>query len=55
VYDRPSLRDIRRRGAEQLAKLHLTIRRLDNPHAYPAGLEERLFELRTRMLLAPLK
>jgi len=55
VYDRPSLRDIRRRGAEQLAKLHPTIRRLDNPHPYPAGLEERLFELRTRMLLAPLK
>jgi nicotinate phosphoribosyltransferase len=51
VYDMPSLHDVRRRGAEQVAKLHPTIRRLDNPHAYPAGLEEGLFELRTRMLL----
>jgi nicotinate phosphoribosyltransferase len=51
VYAPPSLHDVRRRAAEQMDKLHPTIRRLDNPHAYPAGLEQRLCDLRTRMLL----
>jgi nicotinate phosphoribosyltransferase len=51
VYDMPGLHDVRHRASEQMDKLHPTIRRLDNPHAYPAGLEEGLLELRTRMLL----
>jgi nicotinate phosphoribosyltransferase len=51
VYDPPSLHDVRRRAAERMDKLHPTIRRLDNPHAYPAGLEQRLSDLRTGMLL----
>jgi nicotinate phosphoribosyltransferase len=51
VYESPPLSDIRRRTAEQLASLHPTIRRLENPHEYPVGLEAGLSELRQRLLL----
>ncbi len=48
----PPLADIRRRTAEQLEALHGGIRRLVHPHEYPAGLEKRLHELKTRLVLA---
>lgn len=51
VYEPPPLLEIRRRAAEQLSRLHPTIRRLDNPHEYPVGLEQRLSDLRTKLLL----
>jgi nicotinate phosphoribosyltransferase len=47
-----SLEDARARAANQLASLHPGIKRLMNPHAYPAGLEQRLFDLRYSMTLA---
>jgi nicotinate phosphoribosyltransferase len=49
VGERPALASIRRRAAEQLAHLHPGIRRFEHPHAYPAGLEESLHELRTQL------
>jgi nicotinate phosphoribosyltransferase len=52
VYTPPTLPDIQRRTRAQLAALHPTIRRLVNPHGYPAGLELGLHELRTQMILA---
>jgi nicotinate phosphoribosyltransferase len=51
VGETPTLQAIRERCAQQTARLHPAIRRFTNPHAYPVGLEERLWELRTRMLL----
>jgi nicotinate phosphoribosyltransferase len=51
VYESPPLADIRKRAAEQLAALHPGIRRLANPHQYPAGLESRLHDLKTRLVL----
>jgi nicotinate phosphoribosyltransferase len=51
VYKTPSIHDVRARAIEQFNKLHPTIRRLVNPHGYPAGLEQRLYDLRTTMLL----
>jgi len=51
VYDAPSLGAIRRRTRQQLDALHPTIRRLTNPHRYPAGLEAGLHDLRMKMLL----
>jgi len=50
VYDRPPLADIRRRAQEQLSNLHPTIRRLLNPHGYPAGLERGLHELKMKLI-----
>lgn len=51
VHECPPLAESRQRTAEQLARLHPTIRRLVNPHRYPAGLELGLHQLRTRLIL----
>lgn len=51
VYDVPSLKAVRAHTAEQLASLHPTIRRLLNPHAYPAGLALNLSDLKTKLIL----
>ncbi len=51
VYDLPSLDDIRARAQRQLAMLHPGIKRLDNPHQYPAGLEFTLHEFKTELIL----
>jgi nicotinate phosphoribosyltransferase len=50
VHETPPLADIRRRTRDQLAHLHAGIRRLVNPHQYPAGLERGLHELKTRLI-----
>lgn len=47
----PTLADSRARTKSQLAGLHAGIKRLLNPHAYPAGLEMGLFDLRYEMAL----
>ncbi len=47
----PSLDDVRARAAGQIASLHPTIRRLLNPHTYPVGLEMRLHERRSALVL----
>lgn len=51
VSDSPSIHDIRRRAEESLDEFHGGIKRLINPHQYPAGLEEGLFDLKTDMVL----
>lgn len=51
IYDSPSVNDMQQRAKDQLAKLHPTIRRLVNPHEYPAGLEQQLHEKRTRLIV----
>jgi nicotinate phosphoribosyltransferase len=51
VYQPPALPAVRSRVQEQLARFHGGIKRFHNPHLYPAGLEERLHERRTAMLL----
>lgn len=51
VYRPPSLESIRARVQSQLAMLHGGIKRLDNPHQYPAGLELTLHELKTELVL----
>jgi nicotinate phosphoribosyltransferase len=51
VYHLPSLAAIRERVQQQLAMFHPAIKRFDNPHSYPAGLELGLHELKTRLIL----
>jgi nicotinate phosphoribosyltransferase len=51
VYEMPSLDAIRERGQRQLAMLHPGIKRFDNPHQYPAGLELSLHEFKTELIL----
>jgi nicotinate phosphoribosyltransferase len=47
----PALDDIRDRARDQIGSLHPGIRRLLNPHVYPVGLERRLNERRTQLVL----
>jgi nicotinate phosphoribosyltransferase len=51
VYEKPALRDLQQRTKDQLAGFHASIKRLENPHEYPAGLERRLHDLRTRLVM----
>lgn len=51
VYKAPSLDAIRARAQEQLGLLHEGIKRFENPHEYPAGLELTLNELKTELIL----
>jgi nicotinate phosphoribosyltransferase len=51
VYDPPPLDAVRAEAARQLAGFHAGIKRRENPHQYPVGLELGLHELRTRLVL----
>jgi nicotinate phosphoribosyltransferase len=51
VYELPSLETIRSRAQAQLARLHPGIKRFENPHQYPAGLELGLHEFKTQLIL----
>jgi nicotinate phosphoribosyltransferase len=51
VYDSPSIHAIRDRAQAQLAGFHAGIKRFVNPHRYPVGLEGRLFDLKTELVL----
>ncbi len=51
VYNPPSLDAIRARAQRQLAMLHPGVKRFENPHQYPAGLELGLHELKTELIL----
>ena len=50
VLDMPSLEATRQRVQTQLEGFHPSIRRLVNPHEYPAGLAENLADLRSRLI-----
>ncbi len=51
VYRPPALPEVRARVAAQLAALDESHQRFLNPHRYPVGVERRLYELRTRLIL----
>lgn len=51
VWESPSLGAIRTRVQEQLAMLHPGIKRFENPHRYPAGLEAGLHRRKLQLVL----
>ncbi len=51
VYDLPALTDVRERTRAQLDALHPGVRRFLNPHQYAVGLEHRLHDLKTDLIL----
>ena len=51
VYEIPSLEAVRQRTREQLGMLHGGIKRLVNPHQYPAGLELGLHDFKIKLVL----
>ncbi|SIR12659.1 nicotinate phosphoribosyltransferase [Pontibacter lucknowensis] len=52
VTELPDLKTIRKHREEELSKLHESIRRLLNPHSYPAGLEGSFHQFKTDLVLA---
>ena len=51
VMELPSLDAIREHRASDLARFHRGIKRFENPHRYPVGLEKNLYDLKTEMIL----
>ncbi|GHB25742.1 nicotinate phosphoribosyltransferase [Mongoliitalea lutea] len=51
VYRRPSIDAIRINAQANLQQFDKAHKRLVNPHIYPVGLEEKLFEMRTSLVL----
>ena len=51
VYDPPPLADVQARGRVQLARFHAGVRRFENPHAYPAGIEKSLYDTKLALVL----
>jgi nicotinate phosphoribosyltransferase len=51
VLPQTPLAEIRERCRRELAGFHPSVRRFVNPHEYPAGVAENLFDLRSRMIL----
>jgi len=51
VYDRPDIHEIKRKTKANLEKFDKAHKRLVNPHIYPVGLEESLFNLKTELVL----
>ena len=50
VYERPSLNKIKENAARNLNLFDKAHKRLINPHIYPVGLEESLYQLRTDLV-----
>ncbi len=51
VYNAPTLQETKKHCLTETLKFHPSIRRLLNPHRYPAGLELSLQELKTQLVL----
>jgi nicotinate phosphoribosyltransferase len=51
IYRPQPVKEIRERVQQQLQTLHESIKRFVNPHLYPVGLEEKLSNLKTELIL----
>ena len=50
VAESPALTQIQKRTREQLTHLHATVKRLQHPHEYPAGVERTLHEQKLELI-----
>jgi len=51
VYQNPDINTIKTKVQEGLAQLHDGIKRFVNPHVYPVGLEEKLYNLKMELVM----
>jgi nicotinate phosphoribosyltransferase len=51
VWQAPPLEAVRARVQAQLGRFHAGVKRFVNPHQFPVGLERRLYDLRTQLVL----
>jgi nicotinate phosphoribosyltransferase len=52
VFAQPSLLEIRERVNQELQRTPFSVKRFDNPHVYPVGLEQSLHDFKTSMIKA---
>jgi nicotinate phosphoribosyltransferase len=50
IYQKPALRSIQSYCRQELARFDKGIKRFYNPHAYPVGMEERLYHLKLKFI-----
>lgn len=50
VYERPDIHQIKKNAERNLSQFDKAHKRLINPHIYPVGLEESLYDLRTQLV-----
>ena len=50
IVETPALTQIQKRTREQLTHLHATVKRLQHPHEYPAGVERTLHERKLELI-----
>ena len=51
IYELPSIEQTKLRVQQQLAQLHEGTKRFVNPHTYQVGLEKKLFDTKTALIL----
>lgn len=51
IYHQPDIREIKKRHLKQLGMIDKSVKRFVNPHVYPVGLEEQLYNLKTELIL----
>ena len=51
AYEKPSVHAAQARARDQLSRFHAGIKRFENPHQYPVGLEKGLHDLKTKLVL----
>lgn len=51
VAKRPPIEEIRQHVQAELQTIHRSIKRFHNPHSYPVGLEQRLYERKQQLIL----
>jgi nicotinate phosphoribosyltransferase len=47
----PTIEETKLRVQQQLSQLHSGTKRFVNPHTYPVGLEKKLFDTKTSLIL----
>lgn len=52
VWDAPPLAEVRAKTLAGLSRFHKGVKRFLNPHQFPVGLERRLFDVRSELVLA---
>ena len=51
VYELPGIEEIRQALGNELSLFHAGVKRFVNPHSFPVGLEESLYNLKTNLIL----
>ena len=50
VYEPPSIHDIQAKVKSGMASMYAGIKRFENPHTYPVGLEQKLYDKKKELV-----